>query len=254
MAFKLTLFLCVAIFVAMYFAPDRPEPLVELARDGDRTQAQSAPAAPVTPVPDAPAAPPDVAVIAPFAPSASPAPPPPPPPPPAPAATQEAVAEPDAPVTLPELGRLGLTAEGGEALALSQAVRDRSADAAQAATDTLLQGLVGNIQTAQPGVSPANAPQTSDLAQLADPVPQPTDPVPQPTDPVPPPATQSALVVGSFVNLRAGPSTDFDVVGQVDFGDTVGLTAPFEDGWASLVHPDTGDEVFMASRFLQIQP
>lgn len=241
MAFKLTLFLCVAIFVAMYFAPDRPEPLVELARDGDRTQAQSAPAAPVTPVPDAPAAPPDVAVIAPSAPSAPPA------PPPAPAATQEAVAEPDAPVTLPELGRLGLTAEGGEALALSQAVRDRSADAAQAATDTLLQGLVGNIQTAQPGVSPANAPQTSDLAQLA-------DPVPQPTDPVPPPATQSALVVGSFVNLRAGPSTDFDVVGQVDFGDTVGLTAPFEDGWASLVHPDTGDEVFMASRFLQIQP
>jgi len=233
MAFKLTLFLCVAIFVAMYFAPDRPEPLVELARDGDRTQAQSAPAAPATPVPDAPAAPPS---------------------PPAPAATQEAVAEPDAPVTLPELGRLGLTAEGGEALALSQAVRDRSADAAQAATDTLLQGLVGNIQTAQPGVSPANAPQTSDLAQLADPVPQPTDPVPQPTDPVPPPATQSALVVGSFVNLRAGPSTDFDVVGQVDFGDTVGLTAPFEDGWASLVHPDTGDEVFMASRFLQIQP
>ena len=226
MAFKLTLFLCVAIFVAMYFAPDRPEPLVELARDGDRTQAQSAPAAPATPVPDAPAAPPS---------------------PPAPAATQEAVAEPDAPVTLPELGRLGLTAEGGEALALSQAVRDRSADAAQAATDTLLQGLVGNIQTAQPGVSPANAPQTSDLAQLA-------DPVPQPTDPVPPPATQSALVVGSFVNLRAGPSTDFDVVGQVDFGDTVGLTAPFEDGWASLVHPDTGDEVFMASRFLQIQP
>lgn len=52
------------------------------------------------------------------------------------------------------------------------------------------------------------------------------------------------------VNLRAGASTSFDIVGQVNVGDVVELNRYAGHGWAEVIHPDTGEPVYVMSRVL----
>jgi len=59
------------------------------------------------------------------------------------------------------------------------------------------------------------------------------------------------MVVATNVNLRGGPSTADPVVGRVNFGDRVEFLDEPAPGWARIRHPDTGEAVFMARRFLQ---
>ncbi len=53
------------------------------------------------------------------------------------------------------------------------------------------------------------------------------------------------------VNVRGGPSTDFSVLGQVEFADAVLVVADHGDGWAHIRIEGDGIEGFMAGRFLQ---
>ncbi|MEM0937590.1 MAG: SH3 domain-containing protein [Pseudomonadota bacterium] len=56
-------------------------------------------------------------------------------------------------------------------------------------------------------------------------------------------------VTGSRVNVRAGPSTDFGVIGSVSFGDAVELVDDAGDGWAE-IRVSGGGTGYMARRFL----
>ncbi|MCA8882678.1 MAG: SH3 domain-containing protein [Rhodobacteraceae bacterium] len=230
MGFRLTVLLAAAIFLAMYFAPapePRPRAVVEAPPPVKSAAPDPAPAAPQAariagPEPAEPAAaaprpaPPDVGVPA---------------APPVPGDDLLAddgaadAADADLPgAVVPGLGLGALRpADSGDALGLVDAVRQQT-----------------GVQTARP----------VDL----------TRPGIGATAAAPPPppgagALPRALVLGSAVNLRAGPSTATPVVGQLDFGDEVAVTVedPAE-GWTGIRHPQTGATVYVASRFLQIQP
>lgn len=256
MAFRLTLILLLAIFGAMYLAPDAP-PRPDRADRAPEAARSDPPAA----VPDTrPAAPPQADT------AGQPAPPPAAPlvpnaanrtperaadaadtgPDTSPAA--EAPADPVAtadsddgtgPVTLPGLVLSDPGDAAGGALSLSDAARTRAAeaarDAASDATTDLLRGLVGDLSPAAP-----TSPNPPPAGQ------------PQPTDPLPPPVGDLARVTGTEVNLRAGPSTATAVVGRVTEGQTVRVLTPDRDGWSGIEDPASGDEVFIASRFLDV--
>ncbi|MGB0661430.1 MAG: SH3 domain-containing protein [Mangrovicoccus sp.] len=64
-------------------------------------------------------------------------------------------------------------------------------------------------------------------------------------------ARDFAEVTGSAVNLRAGPSTGNSVVGQVREGQKVEWLSEAATGWAEIRHPDTGEPVYMSSRYLK---
>lgn len=216
MGFKLTFLLIAGIFIAMYFAPEGPR---------RETQAREPVIAAPAPQPETPELRDPVQLADPQPSLLDPE--------PVPqtdgaddALTGDIARSGEEPQTLPGLTLGGTGGDAAEALALSEAVRNRGSEAAQDATDDLLQGLLAE--------TPEGAP--------------------QPPSPNSAPALQQALVTATSVNLRAGPSTSDQIVGRVNFGVLLDLTAPFADGWASVVHPDTGQEVFMASRFLQIQP
>ena len=147
----------------------------------------------------------------------------------------------DGPVILPGLVFDDQGDDAAAALSLSEGARTRAADAARAAavadaSTDLLRGLVGDPAAPEP----------------TSPNPPPAEPSPQPTDPLPPPAGELARVTGTAVNLRAGPSTGDPVVGQVSEGQTVRVLTPDRDGWSGIEDPASGDEVFIASRFLDI--
>ncbi|QIE41295.1 SH3 domain-containing protein [Meridianimarinicoccus aquatilis] len=225
MGFKLTFLLLAVIFLAMYFAPEGPR---------RATQPSEPIVAAPAPQPDTPPLDDQVTQAEPQPSLLDPA--------PAPGADEaddllsdDASQSNDGAVTLPGLDFGATGGDAADALSLSESVRNRGAEAAQNATDDLLQGLLNET----PAGEQDGAPVLGDV---------------QPTSPNPAPVTRRALVTATSVNLRAGPSTSDAVVGRVNFGVELDLTAPFRDGWASVVHPDTGQEVFMASRFLQIQP
>ncbi len=251
MAFRLTLILLLVVFGTMYLAPDAP-PRADRAASADRADPppRDAPAAAVTDAPRAaqPQAdtalrrdPPPAAPLVPNAADRAPDPSAGATPDRAPAETVApdalAAAEDDdtGPVVLPDLGLSDPGGDSAGALSLSDAARARAADAASDATTDLLRGLVGDLSPPAP----------------TSPNPPPASP-PQPTDPLPPPVGDLARILGTEVNLRAGPSTADAVVGQVTEGQTVRVLTPDRDGWSGIEDPASGEEVFIATRFLDI--
>lgn len=244
MAFRLTLILLLVIFGAMYLAPDAP-PRADRAPVAARSDPQPDPppdassAAPLQADTARPSDPPPPAALVPNEPDRAPD--------PdittgtagsAPDSAEDATVDlrdDDGPVTLPGLVLSDPGADVGGALSLSDAARTRAADAASDATTDLLRGLVGDLAPPAP----------------ADPNPPPAG-QPQPTDPNPPPFGELARVTGTEVNLRAGPSTADAVVGRVAEGQTVRVLTPDRDGWSGIEDPATGNEVYIASRFLDI--
>ncbi len=97
------------------------------------------------------------------------------------------------------------------------------------------------------------------LARLPTVTPEPPSPTPQPTfTPAPPAPTPTATpftlegvsLVGA--NVRAGPGTDFDVIGSAQQGMTVTLHVQHEN-WFQITTMN-GDEGWMAGDVLDIQP
>jgi hypothetical protein len=156
------------------------------------------------------------------------------------------------PITLPGLGFGIADDDTASAMSLSDGARAR---AAQAAGDTA-SGALG--QPSPTGVADA----TNDLLRglvaedpaAPDTQSAPVTGLPQPTDPLPPPSGQLARVTGTAVNLRAGPSTANAVVGQVTLGQTVRVLDPDSDGWATIEVPATGEQAYIAARFLEVLP
>lgn len=58
------------------------------------------------------------------------------------------------------------------------------------------------------------------------------------------------FVSGSRVNVRSGPSTDFNVISSVLYGDAVEVVALDDNGWAEIRLVENGARGYMASRFL----
>ena len=59
-------------------------------------------------------------------------------------------------------------------------------------------------------------------------------------------------VIGTRVNLRAGPSTATDVVMSLSRGSVTEALAPEADGWINIRDLNTGLSGFMASQFLEL--
>lgn len=166
------------------------------------------------------------------------------------AAVSEALtADSAAPEAAPEPGLPGLTLDalripddGAAAVSLADRVRARIGEDT---IDTSRPTLGG--QPSEPEieviVEPALAeapPQTAPALAVPEPAPGNESP----------PEARFALVIGSNVNLRAGPSTGNAVVGQVQAGQRVRLLGETQPGWSSILNPVTGEPVFMSSRFL----
>lgn len=59
-------------------------------------------------------------------------------------------------------------------------------------------------------------------------------------------------VIGERVNFRAGPSTDFQVVGALTHGSEVVALGPTESGWINIRSTD-GTSGYMSGRFLSVR-
>jgi len=68
--------------------------------------------------------------------------------------------------------------------------------------------------------------------------------------PVVEPVLDIRRVGGSRVNMRMGPSTDFDVITTLDSGTELEILSVNEDGWANISTIDRGIEGWMAERLL----
>lgn len=66
----------------------------------------------------------------------------------------------------------------------------------------------------------------------------------------PPVELATARVNGEAVNLRLGPSTDFDRIGAVVFGDELVLTGKTDGTWVQVQHPVDGSPVWISARFI----
>ncbi len=60
----------------------------------------------------------------------------------------------------------------------------------------------------------------------------------------------TASVTGEAVNLRLGPSTDFDKIGTVVFGETLVLTGKRDGSWVQVRHPVDNSPVWISEKFI----
>lgn len=63
-------------------------------------------------------------------------------------------------------------------------------------------------------------------------------------------AATTAIVVGAAVNLRLGPSTDFDTIGRVVAGEELVLTGETDGTWVQVLHPIDGSPVWISQKFI----
>lgn len=107
-------------------------------------------------------------------------------------------------------------------------------------------------EPAQPDAPEPPAPETA-----PDPEPEP-EPVAEPAAPAPEPAIepepQLLYVTGSRVNLRAGPSTQNAVRGQVVRGQAVELVTRLDTGWVEIRAEGVDGTVYMSGDFLSETP
>ncbi len=93
--------------------------------------------------------------------------------------------------------------------------------------------------------------------ELQSPVAEPTEPsaelVPEVSPDASAPDRLVLYVTGTNVNVRAGPSTEYRVVGTVSAGQAVELLSS-EGGWAQILFGDEGYAGFMSRQFLDYEP
>ncbi|QDY68281.1 SH3 domain-containing protein [Qingshengfaniella alkalisoli] len=224
MGFKLTVILIGVMFAVMYFSPEPDGPIFNeepprepvVAREQPTTDdpaLQTQPTATSDPTPQ-PETEPEVAAASPFG-------------QPTPIESDEAEQQPDGEegsLSSLALQRLSLDDGNTGAVSLADRVRENSERG-------ILAGVSGttpvdaNVEVEQTSTEPSATTQAD---------------------------TRYARVLGTTVNLRAGPSTIDPVLGQVDAGDRVQLLEGGGNGWARIVNPDTGNPVYMSSQFLEI--
>ncbi|WP_158275504.1 SH3 domain-containing protein [Maritimibacter sp. 55A14] len=121
--------------------------------------------------------------------------------------------------------------------------------------DPALNRAVRKAETTPEAVPP---PRPRPARALSDPVPEPVAaPVPRPAaetqGAAPPTAAEPAdlrRVSASNVNLRAGPGTGHAVVARLDEGAAAEVMEIDERGWAHIRLAETGQEGYVAARFL----
>ncbi|MCA8880026.1 MAG: SH3 domain-containing protein [Rhodobacteraceae bacterium] len=258
MLFRLTFLLCAGLFVAMYFAPNRPAPVPKQATPPPPATQEAAAPVRTAPPPAAEAAPETLPQAgSPTAPART-------------TSSRPAVSVP-ADEAGPDAAGLADTASGTAETEAGPDSADGAPFGAASAPDL---ADTGAADLTGLGLGRLGAGQTSDALSLSESVRNRTEaatspaaaPAPQargllaPTGqgtaaPVGPVTGQRALVVATSVNLRAGPSTGAAVVGRVDFGDTVVVvTQNAAPGWTGIRDPATGQVAFISSQFIQVQP
>lgn len=237
MLFRLTFLLVAGLFIVLYFAPELPEGSRAAQSAANRAAPPAAPSVPeaFAPVPETEPAP-------------APA--------PAPVVSPEVSPETPAPDTA---SRDAADAPGPASGDVADSPRFQQAeDTAETPAPLVVEGLSGGDAASALSLSErvrarAEAERERAAADAdADAAPTPAEEAPQQTAPrLPGPGEGRAQVVATAVNLRGGPSTATPVVGRVSFGDEVVLLGDAAPGWSRIRHPETGEEAFMASRFLQ---
>ncbi|MEM1130436.1 MAG: SH3 domain-containing protein [Pseudomonadota bacterium] len=106
------------------------------------------------------------------------------------------------------------------------------------------------VDTSRPSLAPQTALSDVEVIVVEDPAVQAALDSVQ-ASPAPESSTRFAVVTGSEVNLRSGPSTANAVVGRVQAGQRVQLLGETSPGWSSILNPTTGEPVFMSSQFLR---
>jgi uncharacterized protein YgiM (DUF1202 family) len=71
-----------------------------------------------------------------------------------------------------------------------------------------------------------------------------------PTPVAAPDALPVLYVISNSVNVRGGPSTNFEVVGRLTRAEAVTVVSPAEDGWVQIRIEGDGVEGFIAARLL----
>jgi len=163
-------------------------------------------------------------------------------------ATREKMQAAAAPAVLPGKTGDGATRRETMNAAISAAVGAAEADAR----------ADGAVTAPAPSLAPSLADGTATVRQAALRLDTRTPPAPlslEPATPVaaatPEPAAVPAQVVGSAVNLRAGPSTADPVIGRVDEGDTVQWISTPVQGWALVRQDGSGADAYMAASYLR---
>lgn len=64
---------------------------------------------------------------------------------------------------------------------------------------------------------------------------------------------EKAVVTGSAVNLREGPSTNYSRIGAVHAGDILVLTGVTDGNWVEIQHPTNGGKAWMHGNYLERQ-
>lgn len=257
MLFKLTVLLVAGIGLAMYFAPDLPETHRAVIAERSMPPAtEPAPApAPATSEGAAGDAAPEPALVtdAPPAMSATD---------PEPTGTDRTAAfaaQADLPAGTPAQSAAAETSRGSDLGGAADPVAGGTGSGAEDRLAPLvIEGLSGGDTAAALSLS-ERIRQRIETERAAAEVATEAAAEPAPQAPLIPgggpalsgPDVLRAQVVGTSVNLRGGPSTANPVVGRVSFGDELDLLGEASPGWSRIRHPETGEDAFMASRFLQ---
>ncbi len=234
MLFRLTFLLVAGLFIVLYFAPELPEGSRAAQSAANRDAPPAAPSVPeaFAPVPETEPAP-------------APA--------PAPVVSPEVSPETPAPDTASRdagdaPGSVSDEAAGSSLFRQAEETRETPAP-------LVIEGLSGGDAASALSLSErvrARAEAERERAAADADAAPPAEEAPRQTAPrLPGPAEGRAQVVATAVNLRGGPSTATPVVGRVSFGDEVVLLGDAAPGWSRIRHPETGEDAFMASRFLQ---
>ena len=113
--------------------------------------------------------------------------------------------------------------------------------------ETPVEEQVEQVAEAEPTPAPAELePVTERVAFTAESAPAPVEDT---TFTAPP--LDIRQVAGSRVNMRVGPSTDFDVITTLDDGTEMEVLEVNVDGWANVIIIDSGVEGWMAERLLR---
>ncbi len=143
--------------------------------------------------------------------------------------------EPSVSAGLPEVAPASGAADAG--LGANEGASEGASDAP---------GNGGNVGA--PAEQPAPVPTPEPVVE-----PEPTPPTVE-TEPTPDPETIHAIVIGTVVNLRLGPGTNYGIDGQVRAGDRLHLTGRNADGsWLRVMHPvATGEHVWIFAALTDI--
>lgn len=80
-----------------------------------------------------------------------------------------------------------------------------------------------------------------------------TTEAPAPEPAIPQIEVETAIVTGSTVNLREGPSTNYSRVGAVSEGDELVLTGVTDGNWVEIQHPTNGGKAWMHGNYIELQ-